>query len=423
MVCPCGGDKEAEKQARKDIEESSLPKDERLLSIIFFVENKMLQLPELYSKHLTKQFNYPQYLVLLILINLLQNLKTVRLEELARRFPLPIQLRSRVKKLQRFLSLEQFNIRTIWFPIIRSWLQETWNKDEIIHIIIDRSQWREINLLMVSLVYKRRAIPVYFSLLQKKGNSNLEQQQQVLQPAIELLKGYKITVLGDREFCGVELAQWLSKEQNVCLSLRLKKNEYVELEEQIWFQLSDLGLTPGMSLYYQGVKVTKTKGFSGFNLAAKWKRNYRDNSSKETWFILTNLDSLDAATSAYAKRMGIEEMFRDFKGGGYNLELTRVNNYRLISLILLICLSYSLSTFTGQSIKSKGVAKYVSRPTEKKRIYRRHSSFAVGLHGQNWLDSVEFFHDVVQELLHFSTHKLPYYLKGMRAISLIQSCL
>jgi hypothetical protein len=73
----------------------------------------MLQLPELYSKHLKKQFDYPQYLVLLILINLLQNLKTVQLEELARRFPYPIQLRSRVRRLQRFLSLEQFNIKTL----------------------------------------------------------------------------------------------------------------------------------------------------------------------------------------------------------------------------------------------------------------------------------------------------------------------
>ncbi|MEY2832060.1 MAG: hypothetical protein RLZZ574_1318 [Cyanobacteriota bacterium] len=56
----------------------------------------MFQLPELYSKHLKKQFNYPQYLILLILINLIQNLKTVRLEEIGRRFPVPIQLRSRV---------------------------------------------------------------------------------------------------------------------------------------------------------------------------------------------------------------------------------------------------------------------------------------------------------------------------------------
>ena len=56
----------------------------------------MIQLPELYNKHLKKQFNYPQYLILSILINLLQDLHTVRLEEPARRFPIPIRLRSRV---------------------------------------------------------------------------------------------------------------------------------------------------------------------------------------------------------------------------------------------------------------------------------------------------------------------------------------
>jgi hypothetical protein len=178
-----------------------------------------------------------------------------------------------------------------------------------------------------------------------------------------------------------------------------------------------------MSLYYQGIKVTKTKGFSGFNLAAKWKRNYGSRSSKETWFILTNLNSLSAATNAYAKRMGIEEMFRDFKGGGYNLEITRVSDCRLTSIILLICLSYSLSTFTGQNIKSKGVAKYIARPTEQGRRYSRHSNFSIGLNGQNWLDSITFFQDVVDELLQFSIHKLPDYLKGIRAVSLIQSAL
>jgi hypothetical protein len=82
----------------------------------------MVQLPQLCSKHLNKQFNYPQYLILLILINLQQNLHAVRLEELVRRFPITIQLRSRIKKLQRFLSLEQFNIKTLWFPILSNWI-------------------------------------------------------------------------------------------------------------------------------------------------------------------------------------------------------------------------------------------------------------------------------------------------------------
>ena len=380
----------------------------------------MIQLPELYSKHLKKQFSYSQYLILVILINLLQDVQTVRLEELARRFPVPIQLRSRVKKLQRFLTLKQFNLITLWFPILESWINKECQPSQVIYLVIDRSQWRSINLLMVSMVYDNRAIPIYFSLLPKKGNSNLEQQKQVLEPALRLLKDYQIVVLGDREFCGVKLARWLSSHEKVYLSLRLKKNEYVELEAQIWFQLSDLGLEPGISCYYQGIRVTKTRGFSGFNLAAKYKRNYKNRASKEPWYILTNLDNLSAATSAYSKRMGIEEMFRDFKLGGYNLEVTQVSDRRLISTIILITLAYFLSILSGQLIKQKGVAKYAVRPTESNRFYRRHSSFTIGLHGQNWIESNTFFQDTVRELLRFSTAKNDYYRQGMRAKTLIE---
>ena len=157
----------------------------------------MIQLPELYSKHIKKQFSYPQYLILLVLLNLLQNLKTVRLEELARRFPSPIKLKSRVVKLQRFLSLKQFNLKTLWLPIVKSWIEEDFQKGEVIEIAIDRSQWSGINLLMVSLVYNHRGIPLYFSLLPKKGNSNLAQQKEVLEPVFKLLKDFKIVVLGD----------------------------------------------------------------------------------------------------------------------------------------------------------------------------------------------------------------------------------
>ena len=381
----------------------------------------MLQLPELYDSHLKKQFDYPQYLILLILLNLLQNLKTVRLEELARRFPSPIKLKSRVKKLQRFLSLKQFNIKTLWFPILKSWIEEDFNKGEVISLAIDRSQWQGINLLMVSLMYDKRGIPIYFRLLPKKGNSNLAEQKIVLEPVLKLLKDFKIVLLGDREFCNVDLAKWLSEQEKVYFSLRLKRNEYVELEDQIWFQLKELGLSPGTALFYEGIKVTKTKGFGGFNLAAKYGRKYRQKSCKEPWYILTNLGSLSAATSAYSKRMGIEEMFRDFKRGGYNLEITQVTGERLIALILLISLAYCLSIFNGKSIKRKGVSHYVTRPTEPGRTYRRHSNFSIGLHGQNWVDSIVFFQDVVQELLRFSTQKNDYYRQGMRAACLIQS--
>ena len=139
----------------------------------------------------------------------------------------------------------------------------------MIYLVIDRTQWGTINILMVSLVYHRRAIPIYFNLLDKKGSSNFQEQKKVLNPSINLLKNYKIVILGDREFCSVDLGKWLSQEKNVYLCLRLKKNEYVELEPEIWFRLSELQLSPGIFAYYQGVKVTKTKGFSGIKKSDK----------------------------------------------------------------------------------------------------------------------------------------------------------
>lgn len=72
--------------------------------------------------------------------------------------------------------------------------------------------------------------------------------------------------------------------------------------------------------------------------------------------MLSNLNSLDESLEAYQKRFGIEEMFRDFKTGGYNLEGTKVEEKRLISLILLITLAYSQATLCGEIIKNKGVA-------------------------------------------------------------------
>jgi hypothetical protein len=207
-------------------------------------------------------------------------------------------------KLQRFLSLRQFNVKTLWFPIIKSWIEAEYKSGAVIYLVIDRSQWREINLLMVSLLYQRRGIQIYFRLLPLKGHSNLAQQKSVLEPVLALLKELKIVVLGDREFCSVDLAKWLSEEAKVYLSLRLKKNEYVELEDSIWFQLKELGLAPGTALFYEGVRVTKTKGFGDFNLAAKHRRKYRQKSAKEPWYILTNLESLSAATKAYSRGQG-----------------------------------------------------------------------------------------------------------------------
>jgi hypothetical protein len=63
-----------------------------------------------------------------------------------------IRLITRIKKLQRFLSLPQFQINSLWFPIVQAWIEGEFGYGEILDLVIDGSQWRSINLLMVSLV-------------------------------------------------------------------------------------------------------------------------------------------------------------------------------------------------------------------------------------------------------------------------------
>jgi hypothetical protein len=77
--------------------------------------------------------------------------------------------------------------------------------------------------------------------LPKLGNSNLFEQTLALQQVLPLLKEYKVIVLGDREFCSVDLGNWL-KAMGVSFCLRLKKNHCLATENSIWQRLDQLGV-------------------------------------------------------------------------------------------------------------------------------------------------------------------------------------
>lgn len=377
-------------------------------------------LPEFYETNLKRELGRAEYLLLKILINLLQSIKTVSLEALATALPIPILFESRRKKIQRFLSLNYINVEEIWFSIVKSWLEIYFPWTEVVYVVIDRTNWGCINLLMISVVWDKRSIPIYFELLDKLGSSNFDEQKAVFKKALPLFNNYKTIVLADREFCSVKLANWLT-EQKIYFCLRLKKDAFIEVEPEVWLQLKDSGLLPGVSFFYQGIKYTKSTGFISFNLAAKWKRKRFGVAPEEGWFILTNLDDLDSAIIAYKQRFDIEEMFRDFKSGGYNLEDTNVSGQRLISLILLISLAYTAATISGQKVKRMGVQKYVGRIKELGRTVRRHSSFYIGLYGANWVNFMENSYELVAELLILNPNKRKYYQQGERAMRLILS--
>ncbi|MGE5660529.1 MAG: IS4 family transposase [Actinomycetota bacterium] len=344
----------------------------------------------------------------------------MRLDRLARVFPYPIKTESRRRKLQRFLDLPQLTIARIWFPLIAYWLTTYCSVEQTLSLAIDRSQWGSINVLTIALIWQKRAMPLYWCLLPKLGNSNLQEQTLALQQVLPLVKGYKVIVLGEREFCSVDLGNWL-RTMGVSFCLRLKKNHCIERENLLWESLEQLGILPGTSLYFQGVRVRKTRPVLGFDIACKWKRNYRGRKVKEAWFILTDLGSLPVAIAEYKKRMGIEEMFRDCKTGGYNIEGTGLRGERLIKMILLMAIAYISAIFQGTEIQKMQVQKYVSRRKDQEHKYRRRSIFGVGLDGEQWVNYLEQYSSDVQELMKLTPNKRRFYQQGIQAATLIRS--
>ena len=260
---------------------------------------------------------------------------------------------------------------------------------------------------MISVVWRKRALPIYWVLLEKKGSSNVKEQIALIRPVLRLFCQYELVILGDREFHGVELSYWLKKRNRtakkpICLvrvplrltkargriryfAFRERKDVYIRRSKKNQKRFQDLNLTPGVKVFEKNIFVTKQKGFGRFNVLAYQKRKYKNHSEEEPWFIITNLDDANEVIKYYKMRGGIEAMFRDYKTGGYNLEGSKANTTRLTNLILLIAIAYTASALKGKSIKNKGYQKYISRLTEPKRKVRRHSEFWVGLYGQSWI--------------------------------------
>jgi hypothetical protein len=351
----------------------------------------------------------------------LQFHKTVTIEKLSSVFPQPIKFESRRRSIQRFLLLPQLSIQYLWFPVLKRWVKN--NRQPLkkqLKFAIDRTQWRCENVFVISLIQHKRAIPVYWLLLPKRGCSNLSEQKKLIRPLLRLFKGYQMLVLGDREFHSTKLANWLHS-KGIDFVLRQKQSTYIRQENQSYQRLQALGLKPGISFFIEGIQATKQKGFAKFNLAGYHQRKYRGKVEPTGWFLLTNLESLAVAIKAFKLRSGIEAMFKDCKTGGYNLESTAADGQRLIALILLIAIAYTCAILAGRNCRQMGLQKYVGRLKELRRLHRRHSAFWVGLYGQLWVGAMEFWADLADELMRLKLGKLPYFQKGLRAMALIQS--
>ena len=97
-------------------------------------------IPELYHAHLLEKLTRSHYLLTILLIQVVQSIKEVTLESIATKLAMPIKFESRRKKIQRFLSEDEWTLDSIWLPLVIGWIKGSVNQNKVVYLAIDKNE-------------------------------------------------------------------------------------------------------------------------------------------------------------------------------------------------------------------------------------------------------------------------------------------
>ena len=154
----------------------------------------------------------------------LMNSKSVNLARLTTSIPSRTSISTRYRRLQRFFSGCKIDYNKVAKFIFNFYQLD----GKEIYLTMDRTNWKwgkkNINILCLGIVYKGAAIPVYWLLLNKQGNSSTRERIALINRFIEIFGSSNILgIFGDREFIGKNWFNWLSKKK-IPFYFRIKKD-------------------------------------------------------------------------------------------------------------------------------------------------------------------------------------------------------
>jgi hypothetical protein len=232
--------------------------------------------------------------------------RSVSLSRIASKIPGPAQLLSLTRRLSRLLENPAIDVRSWYEPIARRWLEQQAHYLQQVMLIVDGTKVGFTHqLLIVSLAYRRRAIPIAWTWVQHvRGHSTADAQLALLSYVRSLIpQGIAVLLVGDTEFGPVELLHGLDKWRWDYV-LRQKTSTHVCLADQTeWRDFGSWVEKAGRSVWLGKGWLTESEIYP-LNLLAHWKTG-----EKGPWCLATNLPDKQMTLRAYARRMWIEIVF------------------------------------------------------------------------------------------------------------------
>lgn len=332
-----------------------------------------------------------------------------QMAKIARAMPLDTTELAKEQRLRRLLSNARLTQTDHYQPIVQHALHGL--AHQRVQVLIDRVLLRDQhNILVVSVGFRRRSIPLVWRALAHRGSSNLTDQQELIQTAVKLLPaGVRISVHGDSEFRSRELFSWLRTQgYDAMLGIRGEMWVYDTADphadgQPLAARVAALPPQTGKGrkrkhrtspITYLAQVYVGQEGRSGpVNLIGWWERD--DDGKVVLHAVMTNLPPT-ARTKAYGKRrMWIETVFRDWQSGGFHLDQCGVpDTERLTRLLLILAIGYVWLVSLGRWVVKRGYRRRIDDGGPRNWHF---SLFQLGI---GWMERVHSFSQPLPVILY-----------------------
>lgn len=305
--------------------------------------------------------------LLALLLVALYRARTVNLTALASVFSNNRQWASNSKRLYRFFRHYDFSESMVTKAVVKMLnIPQPWT------LSLDRTNWSfgqcHINILCLGVVYEGIAIPLVWTMLDKRGNSNTAERMDLVDRFEADFPDVNVKYLtADREFIGKEWFTYLMMSSRIPMLIRIKKNFLMSSTSGRsrraaghYFQDLDFG---------QSRLLSKPRWVCGRRLWVHGTR-LRDNQL----LILVSQRRPSTPLADYAQRWGIETLFGVLKTRGFCLESTHFTHMERLSKLFAI-----LTLAMAWALKA-GLWLHRQKPIPvKKHGYKAKSFFRHGL--------------------------------------------
>jgi len=277
----------------------------------------------------------------------LLKVRSVSLAELATGFGGPAKVESHYKRLQRFFR--SFEIGQDALARLLARLvpvgEGPWR------LAMDRTHWRfgktDINFLVLGIAYRGIAVPIFWSVLDKAGNSDTAERIALMERFLAVFGTARIAaLLADREFVGEDWFRWLQK-NGIPFHQRLKRDARVPDAWNRAMRLDELfgSLAPGQSHLLPGRRPV-------WGCFVRLSALRLDDG--EFLFVASSGAPQTEALDAYADRWQVETLFGCLKTRGFNFEDTHLKDAaRLSKMMGLLALAFAWTHRTGEGLHDR----------------------------------------------------------------------